>query len=75
MSFLRNDIVVDARLAIFVAVHPLSRERRKEPLKHFEPVNSERIPSIFARYRMMMRSCVGQEFPLVNYKRLSLPMS
>src|SRR5712691_7540092 len=47
---LRRDIVVDAGLAIFIAVHPLPGERGKEPVKPFEPANSERILKILARH-------------------------
>src|SRR5712691_12137203 len=47
---LRRDVVVDAGLAIFIAVHPLPGERGKEPVKPFEPANSERILKILARH-------------------------
>src|ERR1700686_1115924 len=45
----RRDIVVVAGLAIFVAVHPLPGARGKEPVKHFESANSERILKILIR--------------------------
>src|SRR6266498_1956490 len=43
---LRRYIVVDTGLAIFIAMHPLPGARWKEPIKHFEPANSERILKI-----------------------------
>src|SRR5712692_5325078 len=46
---LRRDIVIDASLAIFIAVHPLPGARGKEPVKDFEPANSERILRVLIR--------------------------
>src|SRR5258707_1168935 len=47
----RGNIVVDAGLAIFVAMHPLPGARGKEPVKHSEPSNPERILKILPRPR------------------------
>jgi hypothetical protein len=46
---LRRDSVVDAGLTVFIAVHPLPGARGKEPVKHFESANSERILKILIR--------------------------
>src|ERR1700694_2316625 len=45
----RGNVVVDAGLAIFTAVHALPGARGKEPIKHFESANSERILKILIR--------------------------
>jgi hypothetical protein len=45
----RGNVIVDTGLAIFIAVHPLPRTRGKEPVKHSEPANSERILKILIR--------------------------
>src|SRR5260370_21555364 len=44
-----GDIVVDAGLAILIAVHPLPGARGKEPVKYFESANSERILKVLIR--------------------------
>jgi len=44
-----DNVVVDAGLAISIVVHPLPGARGKEPVKHFEPANSERILKILVR--------------------------
>src|SRR5258708_2984926 len=49
----RRDIVVDAGLTIFTTVHPLPGARRKEPVKHLEPANSQRILKILPRPRAL----------------------
>jgi len=49
LKALRRDIVVDAGLAIFIAMHPLPGARGKEPVKHSESANSERILKILIR--------------------------
>jgi len=46
---LRCRIVVDAGLAVFVAVHSLPGARGKEPVKHFKSANAERILKILVR--------------------------
>src|SRR5437667_5871700 len=46
-----GNVVVDAGLAIFTAVHPLPGARGKEPVKHSEPANSERILRVLIRPR------------------------
>src|SRR6266404_4108442 len=43
---LRRDIIVDAGLAAFIAVHPLPGARGKKPVKYSEPANPERILQI-----------------------------
>jgi hypothetical protein len=46
---LRRHIVVDARFAIFIAVHPLPGARVEEPVKQRRPADSERILKILTR--------------------------
>ena len=45
----RSNIVVYARLAIFIAVHVLPGARVEEPVKQGEAADSERILKILAR--------------------------
>src|SRR6266446_7640984 len=49
LKTLCGNVVVDAGLAIFIAVHPLPGARGKEPVKHFESANSERVLKILIR--------------------------
>jgi len=46
---LRRNLVVDARFASFIALHPLPGARVEEPVKQFRTANSERILKILAR--------------------------
>src|SRR5258705_8857287 len=39
----RRHLVIDAGLALFITVHPLPGARGKEPVKHLEPADSERV--------------------------------
>ena len=46
---LRRQVVVHARLAVFVAVHPLPGARVEEPVEHLRAADSERVLEILAR--------------------------
>src|SRR5882672_627744 len=46
-----GNVVFDAGLAIFIAMHPLPGARGKEPVKHSESTNTERILKILIRPR------------------------